>query len=62
MRIRYELDSPGDSQMPCPWSIAAGADAGPTAPAHGLTLYRVRYDGFDTEARVNALFGGEAEA
>lgn len=38
------------------------ADAGPTAPAHGLTLYRVRYDGFDTEARVNALFGGEAEA
>ena len=36
----------------------ARADAGPTAPAHGLTLCRVRYaDGFDTEARIRALFG-----
>lgn len=24
-------------------------DAGPTAPANGLTLWRVKYDGFDTE-------------
>ena len=24
-------------------------DAGATAPAHGLTLYRVKYEGFDTE-------------
>ena len=36
----------------------ARADAGPTAPAHGLTLCRVRYAvGFDTEARIRALFG-----
>ncbi|HWS28896.1 MAG TPA: tRNA pseudouridine(38-40) synthase TruA [Clostridia bacterium] len=28
------------------------SDAGPTAPAHGLTLYRVQYEGFDTEDYV----------
>ena len=28
------------------------ADAGPTAPAHGLMLYRVEYAGFDTEDYV----------
>ena len=39
-------------------ALRARADAGPTAPAHGLTLCRVRYaDGFDTEARIRALFG-----
>ncbi|MEN6472206.1 MAG: tRNA pseudouridine(38-40) synthase TruA [Clostridiaceae bacterium] len=27
-------------------------DAGPTAPAHGLTLYRVEYEDFDTEDYV----------
>lgn len=27
-------------------------DAGPTAPAHGLTLWRVRYAGFDTEDHI----------
>lgn len=32
------------------------ADAGATAPAHGLTLWRVKYDGFDTEERIRALF------
>ncbi|MGN0785636.1 MAG: tRNA pseudouridine(38-40) synthase TruA [Candidatus Aphodomorpha sp.] len=33
-------------------------DAGATAPAHGLTLYRVRYPGFDTEERLTAAYGG----
>lgn len=28
------------------------SDAGPTAPAHGLTLYRVEYEDFDTEDYV----------
>jgi tRNA pseudouridine38-40 synthase len=28
------------------------SDAGPTAPAHGLTLYRVQYEDFDTEDYV----------
>lgn len=27
-------------------------DAGPTAPAHGLTLWRVEYPGFDTEEHI----------
>lgn len=27
-------------------------DAGPTAPAHGLTLWRVRYSDFDTEEHI----------
>lgn len=31
-------------------------DAGATAPAHGLTLYRVRYGAFDTEERLRSLF------
>lgn len=35
------------------------ADCGPTAPAHGLTLWRVRYAGFDTEEVLGRLFGGE---
>lgn len=41
----------------------ARTDAGATAPAHGLTLWRVRYQDFDTEQRIAALFppgGGEA--
>ena len=34
------------------------ADAGPTAPAHGLTLYAVRYPDFDTDAILNGIFSG----
>ena len=34
------------------------SDAGATAPAHGLTLYRVRYAGFDTEKKLRELYGG----
>ena len=30
-------------------------DAGPTAPAHGLMLMRVRYDDFDTEELIKGL-------
>ncbi len=35
-------------------ALASGlrTDAGPTAPAHGLTLYRVEYNDFDTEDYV----------
>ena len=37
------------------------ADAGATAPAHGLTLWRVRYADLDTERRLLALCpAGEA--
>lgn len=33
-------------------SSCCRADAGPTAPAHGLTLWRVRYSDFDTEEHI----------
>ncbi len=32
-------------------------DAGPTAPAHGLTLMRVRYPDFDTDEVLRSLHG-----
>ena len=35
------------------------ADLGPTAPAHGLTLWRVRYADFDTEEILQSLFSSE---
>ena len=31
------------------------SDAGATAPAHGLTLYRVCYEGFDTQEVLRSL-------
>lgn len=33
-------------------STAIREDAGPTAPAHGLTLWRVEYPAFDTEEHI----------
>ncbi len=38
--------------MKAPLASADRRDAGPTAPAHGLTLARVEYDNFDTKEHL----------
>lgn len=42
----------GAAQMAEALSAGEREKAGPTAPAHGLTLWRVEYPGFDTEALI----------